>query len=62
MRQDELGESDGGHVFRARGREVRVETGHGRLVETDGNAIGKTPIVVTIRPRALPMIVASSVN
>lgn len=57
MRQSELGESDGGHVFRARAREIRIETDHDRLVETDGSAIGKTPIVVTVRPGALRVIV-----
>lgn len=59
IRQDGLGESDGGHVFRARAREVRIEATPDRLVETDGNALGKTPIVVTIRPRALRVIVPS---
>lgn len=57
MRQSELGESDGGHVFRARAREIHVETEPDRLVETDGSAIGKTPIVATVRPRALRVIV-----
>ena len=59
IRQDGLGESDGGHVFRARAREVRIEATPDRLVETDGNALGKTPIVATIRPRALRVIVPS---
>ena len=58
MRQEELGESDGGHVLRAQAREVRVETEPDRLVETDGNGIGTTPIVATIRPLALKVIVA----
>lgn len=57
MRQGDLGESDGGHVFRAQAREIRVETDPERLVETDGSAIGKTPIVATIRPGALRVIV-----
>lgn len=57
IRQEELGESDGGHVFRAQAREVRVETDPDRLVETDGNAIGKTPVQATIRPLALRVIV-----
>lgn len=57
IRQEELGESDGGHVFRAQAREVRVEAAPDRLVETDGSAIGKTPIVATIRPGALRVIV-----
>ncbi len=57
IRQDDLGESRGGHVFRARAREIRVETEPERLVETDGNAVGRTPIVVTVRERALRVIV-----
>jgi diacylglycerol kinase family enzyme len=36
---------------------VRIEANPERLVETDGNAIGKTPIVATIRPGALRVIV-----
>jgi len=57
IRQDGLGESDGGHIFRARAREVRIEASPNRLVETDGNALGRTPIVATIRPGALRVIV-----
>jgi diacylglycerol kinase (ATP) len=59
MRQEGLGESDGGHVFRAQAKEVRIESDPDRLVETDGSAIGKTPIVATIRPGALRVIVAA---
>jgi len=57
IRQDDLGESSGGHVFRAQAREIRVETDPERLVETDGNAVGRTPIVATVRERALRVIV-----
>jgi diacylglycerol kinase family enzyme len=57
MRQTDLGESSGGHIFRARGREVRIKTQPNRLVETDGNVVGRTPIVATIRPDALNVIV-----
>jgi YegS/Rv2252/BmrU family lipid kinase len=57
MRQTDLGESSGGHVLRAQAREVRIETQPSRLVETDGSPVGKTPIVVSVRPRALRVIV-----
>jgi YegS/Rv2252/BmrU family lipid kinase len=57
MRQTELGESSGGHVFRAQAREVRIETQPSRVVEADGNALGRTPITASIRPRALRVIV-----
>ena len=57
MRQTDLGESSGGHIFRARAREVRIETKPSRLVEIDGSVIGKTPVVVAIRPAALNVMV-----
>ena len=57
MSQTELGESSGGHVFRAQAREVRIETQPRRVVEADGNALGRTPITASIRPRALRVIV-----
>ncbi len=57
MWQTDLGESSGGHVFRAQAREVRIETDPKRLVEADGSALGSTPITVSIRPRALRVIV-----
>jgi diacylglycerol kinase family enzyme len=55
--QRDLGESAGGHVFRAQARDVRVRSDPNRLVETDGSIAGKTPIDVSIRPRALTVIV-----
>ena len=55
--QKDLGESAGGHVFRAQAREVRVRSESKRLVETDGSVAGQTPISVSIRPRALTVIV-----
>ena len=55
--QTELGESPGGHVFRAQAREVRIETEPSRLVEIDGSVIGKTPLVASILPRALTVMV-----
>ena len=57
MSQTDLGESSGGHVFRSQAREVRIETQPRRVVEADGNALGRTPITASIRPRALRVIV-----
>jgi YegS/Rv2252/BmrU family lipid kinase len=55
--QKDLGESAGGHVFRAQAREIRVRSESKRLVETDGSVAGKTPINVSIQPKALTVIV-----
>ena len=57
LMQKDLGESSGGHVFRAQAREVRVRSNPHRLVETDGSVVGETPITVSIQPRALTVIV-----
>jgi diacylglycerol kinase (ATP) len=57
MRQTGLGESSGGHILRAQAREVRIDTQPSRLVEVDGSLIGKTPVDVSIHPRALRVIV-----
>ncbi len=57
LRQDELGASPEGHVFRTRARKVRVATTDRRLVETDGSVVGTTPIRVSVRPGALTVIV-----
>jgi diacylglycerol kinase (ATP) len=57
LTQKDLGESPGGHVMRAQGRKIRIETDTPRLVERDGSVIGRTPIVATIRSRALSVIV-----
>ncbi len=56
LRQADLGQTDGGHVFRARARKIEIKTEPSRLVETDGNALGKTPIKIKVRPRALRVI------
>lgn len=56
LRQKGLGESDGGHVFRAQAKRIRIETKPTRLVESDGNSLGNTPIAITVRPRALRVI------
>jgi diacylglycerol kinase family enzyme len=57
LRQKDLGESPEGHVFWAQAKEVRVETNPSRLVEVDGTVVGRTPIVVTVMPSALTVIV-----
>ena len=60
LRQGEPGESPEGHVFRARARKVRISTEAGRLVETDGSVVGRTPVRVSVRPAALTVIVPAS--
>ena len=55
--QQDLGESSSGRVFRARAREVRIETDPSRLVETDGSVIGRTPVSISVRPLALTVLV-----
>jgi YegS/Rv2252/BmrU family lipid kinase len=57
LRQKDLGESGGGRVIRARGREVAVSASPRQLVETDGSIIGRTPVKAAIRPDALSVIV-----
>lgn len=53
----EGGTTDGGRVFRARARKVRVETSPKRRVETDGSVVGRTPFTASIRPAALTVMV-----
>jgi diacylglycerol kinase (ATP) len=55
--QRRLGRSDGGHVYRARARRVRIESTPRRLVETDGTVIGRTPLKIKVLPRALTVLV-----
>jgi YegS/Rv2252/BmrU family lipid kinase len=57
LRQDELGESDGGHVFRARAREVWIDTAPERRVEIDGSVVGTTPVRIRVRPSAQTVMV-----
>lgn len=56
--QRDLGEASDGRVFRTRAREVSVTSKPRQLVETDGTVIGRTPITVSIRPKALRVIAA----
>jgi YegS/Rv2252/BmrU family lipid kinase len=51
------GGADGGRVFRAKARKVRVETSPKRRVETDGSVVGRTPFTASIRPAALTVMV-----
>ncbi|HEY4189418.1 MAG TPA: diacylglycerol kinase family protein [Candidatus Limnocylindrales bacterium] len=51
------GGTDGGRVFRARARTVRVETSPKRRVETDGSVVGRTPFTASIQPKALTVMV-----
>lgn len=60
IRQTALGRSSGGHVFRAQARTVRIATAEPRLVEIDGNVVGRTPVEATILPAALTVIVPAA--
>jgi diacylglycerol kinase (ATP) len=60
LRQTDLGSDDGGRVYHARARTVRIATTPRRRVETDGGFLGRTPITVTIRPRALTVMVPTA--
>lgn len=57
LRQTGLGESPGGHVLRGQAREVRVVSDPPRMVEVDGNVVGRTPVTAVIQPSALRVIV-----
>jgi diacylglycerol kinase (ATP) len=53
LRQGHEGRSADGRAFRARAREIKIETASSRPVEIDGSVVGTTPITVTVRPAAL---------
>ena len=55
--QEDLGETDGGRVFRTQARKVEIETEPGRLVEVDGSVIGKTPVSIKVDAKALTVLV-----
>lgn len=59
IRQDALGMSGGGHVYRARAREIRIDTTPPRLVEVDGSAAGRTPIEASVMAGGLRVLVPS---
>lgn len=60
MRQDTLGRSGGGRVYRARARDVRIDTTPARLVEVDGSVAGRTPIEASVVARGLRVMVPSA--
>ena len=60
LRQNELGESSAGHVFRAKASKVKLSSTPLRLVEIDGSVVGTTPVKAAIRPAALTVIVPAS--
>ena len=51
--QEDLGETDGGRVFRTQARKVEIETEPDRLVEVDGSVIGETPVSIKVDAKAL---------
>ena len=55
--QEDLGETDGGRVFRTQARKVEIETEPNRLVEVDGSVIGKTPVSIKVDAKALTVLV-----
>ena len=57
LRQKHLGESDDGRAYRAQAREVTIATTPPRLAEVDGTVVGRTPITISVMPRALRVIV-----
>jgi YegS/Rv2252/BmrU family lipid kinase len=57
LRQGHFGKGAGGKALRAQAREILVTTPKRRHVEVDGSVVGKTPIAVEVRPRALTAIV-----
>jgi diacylglycerol kinase (ATP) len=56
-RQDELGRSAGGRVYRARARRVEVATTRSRLVELDGSVVGRTPVTASVVAGGLCVLV-----
>jgi diacylglycerol kinase (ATP) len=60
LRQKDLGDSSGGHAFRAQARTVRIDTSHPILVEIDGDVVGRTPVEIAILPAALTVIVPAT--
>lgn len=57
LRQPREGHSHDGRVYRTRVKEARIEATPSRLVETDGSVLGKTPVTISVRPRALTVLV-----
>jgi diacylglycerol kinase (ATP) len=57
MRQDDEGESHGGHAFRLPVRKVTIDADPSRLVEVDGSVMGTTPVKIAVRPSALTVFI-----
>jgi diacylglycerol kinase (ATP) len=57
IQQPHEGHSRNGRVFRAKGREIRIDAQPKRLVEIDGSVLGSTPVTVSVRPGALTVLV-----
>ena len=56
-RQDELGETDSGRIFRARARSIEVTAKKPRLVELDGSVMGSTPVRASVVAGGLCVLV-----
>jgi YegS/Rv2252/BmrU family lipid kinase len=57
IQQPHEGHASNGRVFRAKGREIRIDAQPKRLVEIDGSVLGTTPVTVSVRPGALTVLV-----
>jgi diacylglycerol kinase family enzyme len=57
LRKTGPGVTEGGRVFRAQARKVRIGTTPSRRVEADGSVIGRTPMKVSIKPLDLVVMV-----
>lgn len=57
LRRGHASQTSDGRTLRARASRIRIETASKRLVEIDGSVVGKTPIDVSVRPRALTVLV-----
>jgi diacylglycerol kinase (ATP) len=57
LREPGPGESDGGHVYRAKARNVRIDTSPDRRVEIDGSVVGSAPLTIRVAPKALTVVV-----
>jgi diacylglycerol kinase (ATP) len=56
------GVASGGRVFRTQARKVRVDTTPQRKVEADGSIVGRTPVKISIDPKALIVMVPRSTD
>lgn len=57
IQQPYEGHAGNGRVFRAKGREIKIDAHPKRLVEVDGTVLGTTPVSVSVRPGALTVLV-----